>query len=53
MLQQFVRETPTAQTWLPGLALLYAELGMRDECQAVFDTLPGPACRGRPPMAAR
>ena len=40
MLQQFVRETPTAQTWLPGLALLYAELGMRDECQAVFDTLP-------------
>jgi len=39
MLQHFVRTTPKAQTWQPGLALLYAELDMRPECQAQFDTL--------------
>ena len=40
MLQHFVRTTPKTQTWQPGLALLYAELDMRPECQAEFDSLP-------------
>lgn len=40
MLQHFVRTMPKAQTWQPGLALLYAELDMRPECQAEFDSLP-------------
>ena len=40
MLQHFVRSTPKAQTWQPGLTLLYAELDMRPECQAEFDNLP-------------
>ena len=40
MLQHFVRTTPKAQTWQPGLALLYAELDMRAECRVEFDSLP-------------
>lgn len=40
MLQHFVGTTPKAQAWQPGLALLYAELDMRAECQAEFDNLP-------------
>ena len=40
MLQHFVRTTPKAQVWQPGLALLYAELDMRAECQAQFESLP-------------
>jgi ATP/maltotriose-dependent transcriptional regulator MalT len=40
MLQHFVSTTPQEQTWVPGLALLYAELDMRDECRAQFDSLP-------------
>ena len=40
MLQHFVRTTPKALTWQPGLALLYAELDMRPECQTQFDSLP-------------
>ncbi len=40
MLQHFVRTTPKALAWKPGLALLYAELDMREECQAQFDELP-------------
>ncbi len=40
MVQHFVRTTPKAQAWRPGLALLYAELDMRAECQAQFDSLP-------------
>jgi hypothetical protein len=40
MLQHFVRTTPKAQVWQPGLALLYAELDMRAECRAQFDSLP-------------
>lgn len=40
LLEYFVRTTPSAQTWQPGLALLYAELDMRAQCQAVFDSLP-------------
>ena len=40
MLEHFVRTTPKAQVWQPGLALLYAELDMRAECQAQFESLP-------------
>ncbi len=40
LLQHFVRTTPEAQAWRPGLALLYAELDMRPECAAQFDSLP-------------
>ena len=40
MLQQFVRDTPRTNHWSPGLALLYAELDLRAQCQAEFDTLP-------------
>ena len=39
MLQHFVRSTPSDQTWRPGLALLYAELDMRAECLAAYDSL--------------
>lgn len=39
MLEHFVRTTPKAQTWRPGLALLYAELDMRAECLAQFESL--------------
>ena len=41
MLQHFVRTTPKAQVWLPGLALLYAELDMRPSAR-----LNSTACRG-------
>jgi DNA-binding CsgD family transcriptional regulator/tetratricopeptide (TPR) repeat protein len=40
VLQHFVRTTPKAQVWQPGLALLYSELDMRAECQAQFESLP-------------
>jgi tetratricopeptide (TPR) repeat protein len=40
VLQHFVRTTPKAQVWQPGLALLYAELDLRAECQAQFESLP-------------
>ena len=48
MLQHFVRTTPKAQTWQPGLALLYAELDMRSECQAEFDSLPWHRAKNAP-----
>ena len=40
MLEKFVREAPRANHWRPGLALLYAELDMRETCRAEFDSLP-------------
>lgn len=40
LLQHFVRTTPMSQTWVPGLTLLYAELDMRAECEAQFESLP-------------
>ena len=46
MLQQFVRETLQAQTWQPGLALLYAELGLREECRAEYAAIPWPRIAG-------
>jgi DNA-binding CsgD family transcriptional regulator/tetratricopeptide (TPR) repeat protein len=42
LLQHFVRTTPKAQTWGPGLAVLYAELDMRAECEAQFESLSWP-----------
>jgi DNA-binding NarL/FixJ family response regulator len=39
VLRQFVRATPKASTWRPGLAILYAELDLRDEARAEFDAL--------------
>jgi class 3 adenylate cyclase/ATP/maltotriose-dependent transcriptional regulator MalT len=40
MLEHFVRNIEQSRTWIPGLALLYAELDMREPCQAQFDSLP-------------
>ncbi len=39
MLQQFVRDAPSTNHWRPGLALIYAELDMREQCRAEFDSL--------------
>jgi DNA-binding CsgD family transcriptional regulator len=39
LVAHFVRTTPQAATWRPGLALVYAELGMKDEARAEFDAL--------------
>jgi DNA-binding winged helix-turn-helix (wHTH) protein/tetratricopeptide (TPR) repeat protein len=47
MLQHFVKTTPESQTWKPGLALLYAELDMRSECQAEYDSVAWQHVRGR------
>lgn len=38
-LRAFVRQHDGALTWRPGLALIYAELGLRDEARAQFDVL--------------
>lgn len=40
VLEHFVRTTPQVQTWTPGLALLYAELDMRAEAEALYQGLP-------------
>jgi DNA-binding NarL/FixJ family response regulator len=40
MLQQFVQDAPRTNHWRPGLALIYAELDMREQCRAEFDNLP-------------
>ena len=53
MLQQFVHDTPQAQTWKPGLALLYAELDMREQCQAEYDNLAWQRVSGQPTDAGR
>jgi predicted ATPase/DNA-binding CsgD family transcriptional regulator len=37
--EHFVRATPQAATWRPGLALIYAELGRREQARAEFDRL--------------
>lgn len=39
VLRHFVSTTPTATTWRPGLALLYAELGMTEEARKQFEDL--------------
>jgi DNA-binding CsgD family transcriptional regulator len=35
----FVRTTPQGSTWRPGLALIYAELGMIDDARQEFEVL--------------
>jgi class 3 adenylate cyclase/DNA-binding CsgD family transcriptional regulator/tetratricopeptide (TPR) repeat protein len=40
MLQQFVQDAPRTNHWRPGLALIYAELDMREQCRAEYDSLP-------------
>jgi DNA-binding CsgD family transcriptional regulator/tetratricopeptide (TPR) repeat protein len=40
MVQQFVQDAPRTNQWRPGLALIYAELDMREQCRAEFDSLP-------------
>ena len=35
----FVRTTPEFATWRPGLAVVYSELGMREEARREFDAL--------------
>ncbi len=40
LLGHFVDTTPKGQIWQPGLALLYAELDMREESRAQFESLP-------------
>jgi len=39
LVEHFVRTTPAAATWRPGLAVIYAELDRRDEARAEFETL--------------
>lgn len=39
VLRHLVAAQSDATTWLPGLALLYAELGMHDEARGVFERL--------------
>ncbi len=34
-----VANNPESSTWRPGLALMYYSLGLREECQAVFERL--------------
>lgn len=42
----FVRSTPQSQTWRPGLALLYAELGMTAPCRTEYEVLVEPVLTG-------
>lgn len=53
MLQQFVQDTPDSQTWKPGLALIYAELDMREACRAEYDALEWQRMSGPPSDAGR
>jgi len=39
VLARFMRDTPAAATWRPGLAILLAELGRIDEARAEFDAM--------------
>jgi DNA-binding CsgD family transcriptional regulator len=39
LVEHFVRATPAAGTWGPGLAVIYAELEKRDEARAQLETL--------------
>jgi class 3 adenylate cyclase/tetratricopeptide (TPR) repeat protein len=39
VLRHFVDTTPAESTWRPGLALMYAELGMLPEARSAFDSL--------------
>lgn len=46
-----VRNSPGASPWHPGIALIYAELGMRDAAQKEFDALGIEQMRGVPENA--
>jgi DNA-binding CsgD family transcriptional regulator len=48
LVAHFVRTTPSAATWRPGLALTYCELGMREEARAEFEMLAADAFAGVP-----
>jgi DNA-binding NarL/FixJ family response regulator len=39
LVEHFVRTTPAAGTWRPGLAVIYAELDRRDQARAEFEVL--------------
>lgn len=39
LVEHFVRATPAAATWRPGLAVIYADLERRDAARAEFETL--------------
>ncbi len=39
VLSLFLRQQPAATTWLPGLALIYVELGQLDDARAEFERL--------------
>ena len=39
VLRHFVKTTPRSATWRPGLAVVYADLEMRQEAQEAFDVL--------------
>lgn len=39
LLRRFVSSAPKSATWRPGLAILFAELDMREEARAEFDAL--------------
>lgn len=39
VIQHFVQQNPAAATWLPGLALIYSDLGWQDEARAVLAQL--------------
>lgn len=39
LVAHFVRTTPQAATWRPGLALIYTELGMKHEARTEFEAL--------------
>ncbi len=39
VIQHFVQNNPASATWLPGLALIYSELGWQREARAVLEQL--------------
>ena len=39
VLSLFLRQQPAATTWLPGLALLYIEIGQLDDARLLFEQL--------------
>jgi tetratricopeptide (TPR) repeat protein/transcriptional regulator with XRE-family HTH domain len=39
LLKRVVANNPVSSTWRPGLALMYATLGMQAECKSIFEIL--------------
>lgn len=46
LVEHFVRATPEAATWRPGLALIFAELDRRDEARSEFEQLAADGFQG-------